>query len=146
MVLAVACAEELPADGAAHGVLLWSFRDPIRPEAVLESAVEARHAPCSSGRRDCRASASCCSARCRTDMHARLHAGAHLSIGKPLSAWLVQVGCFQVNPATPHLVAGGCATGQVVLWDTSAAEVATHVSAWLQRQHDDRLADLHSCL
>ncbi len=72
---------------------------------------------------------------------------AHIYLfGKPPSAWLVQVGCFQVNPATPHLVAGGCATGQVVLWDTSAAEVATHVSAWLQRQHDDRLADLNSCL
>lgn len=41
-IVAVACEEVAPADGAVHGVLLWSFRNPIRPEAALESAVEAR--------------------------------------------------------------------------------------------------------
>ena len=55
-----------------------------------------------------------------------------LSFGQLASARLAQVGCFQMNPAAPHLVAGGCATGQVVLWDTSAAEVASHVSAPLR--------------
>lgn len=36
----------------------------------------------------------------------------------------VEVGTFQVNPAMPHMVAGGCSTGQVILWDTSANDVS----------------------
>ncbi len=144
-VLAVACAEELPADGAAHGVLLWSFRDPIRPEAVLESAVEARRALGSNGVGT--AVPRLCPAL-RTTRHACMRMPGcmqtRFSCGKPASAWLVQVGCFQVNPATPHLVAGGCETGQVVLWDTSAAEVASHVSAWLRRLLNDRQASGYS--
>ena len=67
----MACTAELPADGAAHGVLLWSFRDPIRPEAVLESAVEAHHTLGGTGCPDCRASASRSSAHCQIRMHAR---------------------------------------------------------------------------
>ncbi len=35
----------------------------------------------------------------------------------------VEVGTFQVNPGMPHMVVGGCATGQVMLWDTSGHEV-----------------------
>ncbi|KAK9826349.1 hypothetical protein WJX81_000804 [Elliptochloris bilobata] len=78
-VVAVACIEVAPTDTAVHGVLLWSFRDPIRPELVLECQVE------------------------------------DLTV-------ILQVGSFQINPAMPHLVAGGCITGQVVLWDASGAE------------------------
>lgn len=37
----------------------------------------------------------------------------------------VEVGCFAVNPGMPHMIAGGCATGQVILWDTSAHDVRT---------------------
>ncbi|CAL8465448.1 g4984 [Coccomyxa elongata] len=34
----------------------------------------------------------------------------------------VEVGTFQINPGMPHMVVGGCATGQVMLWDTSSHE------------------------
>lgn len=37
------CVEVTPVITALHGVLLWSLRDPIRPELVLESPVEVRH-------------------------------------------------------------------------------------------------------
>ena len=39
------CVEVTPVSTAMHGVLLWSLRDPIRPELVLESPVEVQHSP-----------------------------------------------------------------------------------------------------
>lgn len=44
-VVAVTCVEVAPVNTAVHGVLLWSLRDPIRPEVVLESPVEVQHSP-----------------------------------------------------------------------------------------------------
>ena len=35
----------------------------------------------------------------------------------------VEVGTFCINPDQPTMVAGGCITGQVALWDCSVAEV-----------------------
>ena len=35
----------------------------------------------------------------------------------------VEVGTFALNPGQPNMVAGGCITGQVMLWDCSEAEV-----------------------
>lgn len=35
----------------------------------------------------------------------------------------VEVGTFQINLGMPHMVVGGCSTGQVILWDTSAHDV-----------------------
>ncbi len=35
----------------------------------------------------------------------------------------VEVGTFEINPGMPHIVAGGCSTGQIILWDTSAHDV-----------------------
>jgi len=33
-----------------------------------------------------------------------------------------EITCFKFNPDQPHFVAGGCSTGQVVLWDLSKAQ------------------------
>lgn len=78
-VVAVSCTEALPhservarlgkAVASAH-ILVWSFKDPIHPEMVLQSPWE--------------------------------------------------VAAFQFNPAQPHILAGGCYNGQVVMWDLSA--------------------------
>jgi len=35
----------------------------------------------------------------------------------------LEVVTFQINPGMPHMVAGGCTTGQVILWDTAANDV-----------------------
>lgn len=48
----------------------------------------------------------------------------------------VEVGTFAINPGQPNVVAGGCITGQVMLWDCSKAEVGGQLrflldSAWL---------------
>ena len=34
-----------------------------------------------------------------------------------------EVGTFAINPGQPNMLAGGCVTGQVLLWDCTAAEV-----------------------
>lgn len=34
-----------------------------------------------------------------------------------------EVGTFALNPGQPTTLAGGCVTGQVLLWDCAAAEV-----------------------
>jgi hypothetical protein len=39
----------------------------------------------------------------------------------------VEVNSFSVNPGLPHMVAGGCATGQVIIWDTSAHDVRSQL-------------------
>jgi WD40 repeat protein len=45
--------------------------------------------------------------------------------------------CFRFNPTAPHLIAAGCESGQVCIWDVTEAEAALEKKKQQQLKHHD---------
>ena len=42
--------------------------------------------------------------------------------------------CFEFNPSDPHIIAGGCNNGQVILWDISKYDLSNVLEKLRKKQ------------